>query len=295
MRIVFIGTLESSHRLLARIAACADAELVGVVTRAAAQGNADFHTLGPQATTLGCPCLLVDQASDTDMATWIAACRPDVIYCFGWSWLLKDTVLNAAPLGVVGYHPTLLPMNRGRHPIIWALALGLELTGSTFFRMDAGADSGDILSQVEVPIGAEDDAASLYARLMDVAERQVVKMTAGLAAGTLVPHPQDHSCANVWRKRGKSDGQIDWRMPAEGIHNLIRALTRPYVGAHFRWRDNDVKVWRSVIGPAAPENIEPGRVLAASSGQLQVKCGNGSVILIEYEAIEPPAIGEYLN
>ena len=59
--------------------------------------------------------------------------RPDIIFCFGWSRLIKEELLKIPKKGVVGYHPAMLPKNRGRHPLIWALALGIKTTGSTFF------------------------------------------------------------------------------------------------------------------------------------------------------------------
>ena len=74
---------------------------------------------------------------------WISDLAPDVIFCFGWSQLFKKKLLNIASLGVIGFHPALLPANRGRHPLIWSLILGLKETGSSFFFMDEGADSGD--------------------------------------------------------------------------------------------------------------------------------------------------------
>ena len=83
---------------------------------------------------------------------WISNLAPDVIFCFGWSGLLKKELLQIPPMGVIGYHPTALPKNRGRHPITWALNLGLKETASTFFFMDDGIDSGDILSQKKVLI-----------------------------------------------------------------------------------------------------------------------------------------------
>ena len=88
-----------------------------------------------------------------------------MIFCFGWSSLLKERVLNIPPMGVIGYHPAKLPENRGRHPLIWAIALGLENSASTFFFMDKGADSGDILSQVDFNISYQDDAQSVYQKV----------------------------------------------------------------------------------------------------------------------------------
>ena len=69
-------------------------------------------------------------------------------------------------MGVIGYHPAALPKNRGRHPLIWALVLGLKKTASSFFIMDERADSGDVISQEEIIINDDDDASSLYAKMI---------------------------------------------------------------------------------------------------------------------------------
>ena len=78
---------------------------------------------------------------------WIQDLNPDLIFCLGWSSLLKRSTLDIPKFGVIGYHPSLLPKNKGRHPIIWALALGLKETGSTFFLMNEGVDTGKIINQ----------------------------------------------------------------------------------------------------------------------------------------------------
>jgi methionyl-tRNA formyltransferase len=294
LRVVFIGCVDISQALLERLLAHPQAEVVGTVTRTASRFNADFCDLSPLAAQAGVPVLLLDDNDQERLAGWIGERRPDVVYCFGWSWLLAPKVLDAAPLGVVGYHPALLPRNRGRHPIIWALALGLEETGSTFFIMDGGADSGDILHQERLAIGPEEDAGALYRRLKQIAPHQMAEMTAALAGGTCERRPQDHSGANVWRKRGKADGRIDWRMPASGIVNLVRALARPYMGAHCRRGDAEVVVWKARAERGAPANIEPGKVLAVDGDEIVVKCGGGAVRIIEHEFTQLPDAGEYL-
>lgn len=295
MRIAFIGAVASSHTILGHLRNLPDVELVGVITRAQSPFNADAHSLESLAAEIGCPCLVVDRQPNADLAAWLKQRSPDVIYCMGWSWLLKSDVLAVAPLGVVGYHPAALPRNRGRHPIVWALALGLPETASTFFFMDECADSGDILDQVALPISAEDDAATLYARLEQTAIVQVTAITRNLAAGTAKRRPQEHAQANYWRKRGQADGRIDWRMPAQGVHNLIRALTRPYVGAHCVWNGVDIKVWRSLLSPLGGDNIEPGKVLAVDGSRITVKCGSGSVILVEHQFDQVPTEGDYFR
>lgn len=297
MKIVFVGCVQFSYATLRKLLSLPvkEVEVIGVVTRRHSTFHADFCSLEPLAKEHGIPCCIVDELSKDAMEQWIASRQPDVIYCFGWSSLLSQNLLNIPPMGVIGYHPAALPQNRGRHPIIWALALGLTETASTFFFMDEGADSGDILHQRKVPIAPEDDAATLYKKLTDVALHQVEEFTLQLLQGTYTRTPQDHQAANYWRKRTKKDGEIDWRMSAESIHNLVRALTKPYVGAHCLFRDQEVKIWRTEVADGKGlDNIEPGKVLKVEASNVYVKCGAGVIKLCEHEFPTLPEEGSYL-
>jgi methionyl-tRNA formyltransferase len=293
MRIVFIGAVQFSLRALQCLRE-AGAEVVGVCTLQESAFNADHCDLGGLATALGIPWTYAPDINSQVTLNWIAGRGPDVIFCFGWSRLLRNSLLVLAPLGVVGFHPSALPANRGRHPIIWALALGLEATAATFFRMDGGADSGDILSQHVIAIDPEDDAATLYEKITVSALDQLRVWVPQLAQGTLQGIPQDHGRANIWRKRGKADGLIDWRMSARSVHNLVRALAKPYVGAHFSYRGQDVKVWKTQFPVDAAANIEPGKILAHDARGILVKCGEQAIRLSLIEPVIQPKVGEYL-
>jgi methionyl-tRNA formyltransferase len=295
VRVVFIGCVSYSAATLRHILSERLCDVVGVVTRRESAFNADFVSLEAIARDNHVPCFIAEGNNQDEMAAFIEAVAPDVIYCFGWSYLLKARILGIAPLGVVGYHPAALPLNRGRHPIVWALALGLPQTASTFFLMDEGADSGDILSQRLVAIAPTDDAGTLYGRLTEVSLLQISELTRQLSEGRFVRSAQDHSRANVWRKRGKLDGQIDWRMSAESITNLVRALTRPYIGAHCLWQGREVKIWRSLpLAPGDVAHLEPGKVLDHDKGAPIIKCGQGVIELVEHEFDSLPPVGSYL-
>ena len=223
MRIVFIGTVEFSLRALERLVAL-NAEIVGVCTLQESKFNADHIDLSSFSEAHGIPSLYADDINATETLTWIQEKSPDVIFCFGWSRLIKEDLLELAPLGVVGFHPAALPANRGRHPLIWALVLGLKKTASTFFFMDAGADTGDILSQQEISITDQDDARTLYDKVIETALVQITKFLPQLATGSFQRIKQKEQYANMWRKRGITDGKIDWRMSAQSIYNLVRGL-----------------------------------------------------------------------
>lgn len=294
MKIAFIGCVRFSSLALKSLISHPDAELVGVITRSASPINSDFEDLSPIAKNAGIPILLVEGNQQKNMFRQLQSWQPDVVYCFGWSYLLDKTLLKLPPKGVIGFHPAALPQNRGRHPIIWALALGLEETASSFFQMTDEADAGPLISQEPVEIVRSDDAGSLYARISETALRQLMDMTRELATGTATMIPQDHSKANHWRKRGPVDGLIDWRMPAEGIVNLVRALAPPYPGADCTYHDKKVKIWTAQAIANTRSNLEPGRVLAVEAANVVVKCGDGAVALIEHDFQPLPAVGSYL-
>lgn len=172
MKILFIGTVEFSYRILEKLIKL-NAEIVGVCTKDESNFNNDFTDLIPLCKKNKIPYKFVDDINSKENIEWIKIFEPDIIFCFGWSSLIKKELLTLTSMGVVGYHPAQLPKNRGRHPLIWALALGLKRSASTFFFMDEGADDGDILSQEEFEILYEDDAKSLYNKVANIVLYQI--------------------------------------------------------------------------------------------------------------------------
>lgn len=290
---MFIGTVQFSLRALERLLALS-AEIVGVCTLPESQFNADHVDLSVISEAHELPWIYAEDINSAKTLNWIRDRKPDVIFCFGWSRLLKQELLEIPCSGVVGYHPAELPANRGRHPLIWALVLGLEKTASTFFFMDAGADSGDILSQIEVLIDDEDDARTLYDKVSLTALNQIEEFVPTLADKTYKCMNQDEALVNTWRKRGNLDGKIDWRMTATAIHNLVRGLAKPYVGAHFNVNDQEIKVWKTAVVSDMRKNIEPGKVLAKTSLGFVVKCGEDAICLLVTDPSFDAIIGTYI-
>ena len=293
MKILFIGSVVfSAHALRELINLGAD--IVGVCTVSSSSFNADHEDLTPIANKAGIPVCSVCDINSHDCISWINKLAPDVIFCFGWSRIIRGPLLSLPPLGIIGYHPSALPANRGRHPIIWSLVLGLNETASTYFQMDEGTDSGDIISQVKVNIKPSDDASTLYARITSVAMQQLRDFVPKLNARTIKVIPQNHAIANTWRKRGVADGLIDWRMAATSIHNLVRGLTHPYVGAHFEYNSQSFKVWKTKIELDVSDNLEPGKVLEVVDNCLLVKAGIHAIWLLDYDPLISITTGDYL-
>ena len=295
MKIIFIGSVNFSAKALEKLIEI-DAKIIGIITKESSVFNSDFCNLKPIGNLNKIPTIYANNINNDETLLWIRELKPDILMCFGWSNLIKQKVLEVAPMGVIGFHPALLPNNRGRHPLIWAKALGLEKSGNTFFFMDEGADTGDILSQKSFKIKNEDDASSLYKKMVDLAMIQIPELHDQLKSGNYSRISQDKNDGNTWRKRTIKDGIIDFRLSTEQICNLVRSLTKPYVGAHIVIENNNNIVWKVCEGKigAFSNNIEPGKVLSIVENNIEVKTGNGSVWLVKHELKALPKVGSYL-
>ena len=293
MKILFIGTVEFSYKVLEKLIEL-KAEIVGVCTKDKSNFNSDFTDLTPLCEENKIPYNFVNDINSKENIEWINSLNPDIIFCFGWSSLIKKELLSLPKMGVLGYHPASLPQNRGRHPLIWALVLGMEKSASTFFFMQEGADAGDILSQKEFEILYGDDAKSLYSKVLKVALDQIEEFLPKLQNNSFKRIKQNHDKANTWRKRGKADGKIDFRMTSNAIYNLVRALTKPYIGAHIEYNEQDISIWKVEEIEFYKENIEFGKVLANDGESITVKTYDKAIRIIEHDFKELPKVGEYL-
>lgn len=291
---VFIGCVEFSGEMLLELIRC-DARPNLVLTKNKSNFNSDFLDLSGICQTYGIDVVTVNDINSDDVVKIISGYNPDVIFCFGWSSLIKNNILDIPKIGVIGYHPSLLPSNRGRHPVIWALALGLEKTGSTFFLMDEDADTGDIISQREVNIYNSDCSASLYKRLIEIGKSQVNELVNNIKTNSIIRLKQSKNEGNYWRKRGKIDGLIDFRMSTKNIFNLIRALNKPYPGAHFLYANTESKVWSAESGNMGFNNFEPGKVIEIDQKRMLIKTGDGTIWLNKHDLVELPHKGSYLG
>ncbi len=291
MKIVFIGCVSFSGKALLKLLEL-HANIVGIVTKEKSTYNSDFLDLSEIAKKYNIPFKHVNDVNHPNNIKWISEKNPEIIFCFGWSSLIKNDLLELTNLGVVGFHPAMLPMNRGRHPLIWAKVLGLQKTGSSYFFMNEGADTGDILDQKEFDISFEDDINDIYKKMIGVALKQIETFLPKLISNSYCRKKQIED-GNTWRKRSKSDGLVDFRMNSVSIINLIRGLTKPFPGAHCLINGTEYKIWKCELGSNNNINLEPGKILLKKDKFIEVKTGDGSIFLIEHE-LPNLNTGEYI-
>jgi len=297
MKFAYIGTVKFSYEILKHIIILGYSPEV-VITQPDKGINSDYVDLSPLCEQNRIPIIKEKDINSVYVIEKLKSLNLDYIFCFGWSRIIKKEVLEIPKHGIIGYHPAKLPQNRGRHPLIWALVLGLKETASTFFFVDEGIDSGDILSQKTIKIEYKDDANSLYEKMIFAAKSQIEEFMHHLVNFNYKRIPQDQTKANYWRKRTKNDGKIDFRMSSRAIYNLVRALTKPYVGAHLYYKGEEIKIWKvAEVYCKDLHNMEPGKIISVDivNRHILVKAYYNCINIIDHEFKELPKEGEYLE
>ncbi len=150
-------------------------------------------------------------------------------------------------------------------------------------KIDAGMDTGDVLSRREVPIPPEANSGYMEMLLASEGAGLLLPTIAGYSRGEIRPVAQDHEKATYAPKLGKSDGIINWDRPASEIHNLIRAMNpRPGAITSFREGSTALKIWKSsVSGGEAAVPASAGTICSLAADGLDVACGSGTTLRIK--------------
>jgi len=182
----------------------------------------------------------------------------DWLFIVGWSQIAGREVLASARNGVLGMHPTLLPVGRGRASIPWAILKGLSRTGVSLFRLAEGVDTGPVLAQEVVEIDADETAGTLYEKAVTAHLSLLRSVMPELEAGSVEERPQDDAKATVWPGRRPEDGEIlPQSMTMDHVDRLVRATTRPYPGAFVRQPDGStLRVWSGAPSTVPSEGID---------------------------------------
>lgn len=241
------------------------------------------HARFDRATRLAaCPVVTLEGRATTALTLEILRqWRPDLLLVLGWYYLVPAAVRQAAPLGCLGIHSSLLPKYRGGAPIPWAIINGEITTGVTLFHLEDEVDAGDIVAQRAVPIGPLDTCADVIASATDASVDLLTATLPALASGRAQRVPQLHQLATVMPQRSPADGLIDWSRDVTTVHNFIRAQTRPYDGAFTFVGRERLTIWAAAPDVAGPDG-PAGTVIASPGGDaLLVSCGNGRLGVTE--------------
>jgi methionyl-tRNA formyltransferase len=311
LQILFMGTAELSCASLQALASDETFHVVAVVTQPDKPKGRELR-LQPSpvkalALKLGLPVLQPARARDEQFIAGLRELKPDLIVVVAYGQILPPAILELPRHGCLNVHTSLLPKHRGAAPIQWAIAIGDTETGVTIMKMDAGLDTGPMVSQRSTAILPADDSSSLHDRLAQLGAELLVQTVPDYVAGKIQPLAQPAAGSSYAAKIKKEDGRIDWSQPAQTIWNRLRAFT-PWPGAFTSWsssfslsRSGDtqkrerqphlLKIWKAEIvkisdGAACrgeASERRPGEIVSADKTGIVVGCGQDALRILELQ------------
>lgn len=242
-----------------------------------------YKDLKPYCEEHGIPCRYFNNINDEEVVEYLQSLELDYLFIIGLSQLARKDVINIARKGNIGFHPTRLPEGRGRAAVAWIL-LGKAPAAATFFLIDEGMDSGDILGQRTITVDQNTYADDLIRKIQDEIGRVLDDFLPELNAGTLQMKPQDHTKATYLGKRKPKDGLIKWAHTSKSIFDLIRATSRPLPGAYSFYEGQKIVIHRAEIENQNVYVGVSGRVLEVENESCLVACQDGAIWIHHYEA-----------
>ena len=283
MRVVFFGTPEFAVPSLEALLG-EGFDVVAAVTQPDRPRGRSRSALVPPpvkaaAESEDIPVLQPERSTEPGFVEQLRALAPDVGVVVAYGHILRPSLLAIPKHGMINVHPSLLPELRGAAPIEWAIINGLEKTGVTIMRMDAGMDTGPILHQIPHHIPDDVTAGELAEHLAEMGAQALVEALAMLEQEGLKARPQHGAHATYAPKLTREIARIPWGEPAERIARLIRGLD-PKPGAWTELDGREVKLFGARV---AEGRAAPGQVLTADGG-LVIAAGGGAVAI---DAVQP--------
>jgi methionyl-tRNA formyltransferase len=280
LRIAYFGTPEFAVPGLEALLASRHAVVVLISQPDRPKGRG--HKLQPTPTKLvaeaaGIPVLQPTRLKDPAFHDALRALQLDLGVVAAYGRLIPDTVLQIPRLGMINIHASLLPRYRGAAPIHRAVIGGERETGVSIMRVVTALDAGPVFDVVRRPIGADETTPEVERDLAQMGAALAVQVVDRLAEGTARETPQDDALATYAAKIERTEGLIDWTLPALRIHNLVRGL-QPWPLVRARVGDLPCRILRTAV--TADETTATGGTVVEADRELAVAGGDGRVLKI---------------
>ncbi len=287
MRVVFMGTPDFAVGTL-RALVEAGHDVVGVVTqpdKPKGRGKAMQPTpVKEAAMEYGIPVYQPRRVREPEFFEILKGLEPEVIVVVAFGQIIPQCMLDLPPYGCINVHASLLPKYRGAAPIQWAVIDGEEVSGVTIMRMDAGLDTGDMISKVIVPITKEETGESLFDKLSEAGAKLLVETLPSIVNGTAVYERQPVESPTPYAAMiQKEMGNIDWSKTAVELERLIRGLNS-WPSAYTKLNGKTLKIWKAeVVMKRTKDFALPGTVLQADANGFFVQTGHDILSIQELQ------------
>jgi len=282
MRLACIGSnIESEYCLLAFIERGLAIDLVITRPENNSRNISDYVNLHPLCRKHEIAVISTTNVNSDETILKVKTLGLDVLLTLGWSQLFRTDFRSCFKF-VVGSHPTLLPRGMGRAPIPWTILNKLEESAVSFFLIDEGVDSGDLILQKKFVIDYPFSATELYAVVAKYLSEGFIQIIEDLQTNgkfSLEKIKVNYMESYHTAKRTLVDGILDFKNPAEDIELLVRAVTHPYPGAYSYYQSRRLHFFSARVESSRDYYGSPGQILEVNDSEIRIACKNGSVWL----------------
>lgn len=286
IKVVFMGTPELSATVLKGLHDKGYNVILSVSQPDKPVGRKHILTAPPakvQAEELGIEVYQPDSLKTDESYEFIKAKEPDLIITAAYGKILPQRMLDIPKYGCINVHASLLPKYRGAAPVQYSIINGDDVTGVTIMKMDTGMDTGDMLTRTEVEIDINDTTDTLMAKLADAGRDLLLDTIEDYIEGKITSIKQDESAVTITTPIKPEDGILDWNQTARQIHDKIRALSA-WPGCSSTFNGKRIKIYASELEADSSEEAKPGEITFAGKGKLKVRCGEGSICILELQS-----------
>lgn len=227
------------------------------------------------------PLFQPESLKTSDQQQLLSQHNADLMVVVAYGLLLPQAVLDIPRLGCINVHASLLPRWRGAAPIQRAIEAGDNETGVSIMQMEAGLDTGPVISSAHCDIAPEDTSDSLFEKLAELGGPALLSALSKIESGTAVASAQDEQQSTYAHKIDKSEALINWSDSAANIERKIRAFN-PFPVAYTHMGDIRIKVWSAQVSQSSAVG-EPGFIVTSGSEGLLVQCGSGHLLISEIQ------------
>jgi methionyl-tRNA formyltransferase len=237
----------------------------------------------------GLPLLQPSTLRDQELIASLARLNADIGVVAAYGRILTESILRIPRLGMINVHASLLPRYRGAAPVHRAIVAGERETGVTIMRMVKELDAGPMLAAARRAIADDETSVDVERDLARRGAALLVDTLDRMALETVPEVPQDDRAATYAPRLTKDDGLIDWSLPAERIHNLVRGL-HPWPHAYTFLRGDRFILLRTSASPESSD-LPPGTLTVAQGADLRIAAGTGTILVHEIQAEGRRAMG----
>ena len=285
MKIIFAGTPDFAAAHLQALIDCAQHQIVAVYTQPdRPAGRGKKLTASPvKELALNHSLEVLQPASlkGIEAQQQLSNYDADLMIVVAYGLILPQAVLDIPRLGCINVHGSLLPKWRGAAPIQRAVEAGDQETGICIMQMEAGLDTGPVISVARCPIEPEDTSGSIYQKLSALGAPTLLTALEKIEAGVAIAEQQDNSLSTYASKIDKSEALIDWSISADVLARRIRAFN-PFPATYSHIGGDRVKIWQA-HATDADSSRAAGTIIEAGDKGILVQTGHGQLLISEIQ------------